>query len=222
MNQESKRTAGFGAVILFFLVLGLSSDSIDFSTVKLLAGVLGLILVVAFVVKNKKAGEYLKQFQKNKSSTGENYNLDECEEIAKEFGKKRFTGINSKKGVQFDWARSKTQPVPIVSDVNSMDWIVVRHFYATKGENSQPMNIFVDASNGSVFGVDQVDTRSKKTDPFKSLKAWQITKRVLSRKTFTDDERNGQGVMPQGVPQGIPAYNMPGFQQGGRGGEGEE
>lgn len=87
MNQESKRTAGFGAVIVFLVFLGLSGDSIDFSTIKLIGGVLAFILVVAFVVKNKKAGEYLKQFQNGKSNTGGNYNLDECEEIAKEFGK---------------------------------------------------------------------------------------------------------------------------------------
>jgi len=209
------------AVLFIGLLLtgiGLATNTVtvqDLIIVGILLGIIG-----AAIMKTEK-GILKNTIKRNKSTQTNsiNYSFQEGKQIIKDFAQDEFKGrINKKKGISIDHTRSESEPTSIITNPKTGDVVMVRHYYVTHGDLNQPVDFFVDVTNGKYFAHKQVTERRRNArdrNPFEKLDAYRKTKRY-ARKVQPDSDRGVDASQLQGIPLGT----FPVDQGNGGGGEG--
>jgi len=194
-------------VSVALLVLGLASNTVDFSDVLVFTVLMVLVGGAWRLVQTDMLKDRLNSLSKTNGGGGEiNYSFQEGKKVIKDFAEKEFKGrINKKKGISIDHTRSESEPTSIITNPKTGDVIMVRHYYVTHGDLNQPVDFFVDVTNGSYFAHKQVNERrrtAENVNPFEKLDAYRKTRRYARKVGSIDEDRGIDASSLQGIPVG--------------------
>lgn len=170
-------------IIIALLGLFLSSLIFQNSTlqdIKWFTLFAAVILAAWKFLRQTKISNKIKKYTDQKSSNSRvNYNIKECEKIAKNWAKNSFDHLNKGEDLSFAWNRATSDLAPVY-DFQSGEFINARYFYTNYGPNNKPIYIFVDATNGEVISP-KPDDKVNAGRPFDSLEGYKLTKKTLPR-----------------------------------------
>jgi len=206
-------------VSVVLLVLGLASNTVNVSDLLVFTVLMALVGGAWKLVQTDMLKDRLNSLSKSNGGGGEiNYTFQEGKKVIKDFAEKEFKGrINRKKGISIDHTRSESEPTSIITNPKTGDVIMVRHYYVTHGDLNQPMDFFVDVTNGSYFAHKQVNERRRTAEnlnPFEKLDAYRKTRRHARKVRPGEEEKGIDASSLQGVPLGaFPVQNEEGGKQ---------